>query len=356
MTPAPLSDRRLSRRALLHGALGLGVAASGAPLLVACAGDSGTRLAATGERDPLAPLETTRIVLPQVLESSCVGASALAETFLRKEGFTDVVYRPMKISEVVAALGSGDADFGMGYAAALLGAVDTGGRLLIVGGMHVGCWQLFATGQIRSIRDLKGGTIAIPGPGPDFLFKAFLGATLSSVGIDLRRDVTLVDYAPNEAKRLLSEGRVDGLLAFPPKSLELASAKTGRVVVNSASDRPWSNYYCCVTAANADWRGRHPVAAQRALRAFLRAADTTAAHPHRAARALVEKRFTANEALAHQNLRELPHDVWRTYDPADTIRFYALRMKEAGLVESTPQQLLDRGCDFAGFQALAREL
>jgi NitT/TauT family transport system substrate-binding protein len=349
----------------LRGAAGLGLAAATGTLLPACGKGGGTREepradapvnAASGKGTAEPPPETTRIRLPKMFPVSCAAAIAVAEPFLREEGFTDVEYLEMTLPDAVERTASGVVDFAQGYAAAYLPAVDAGAPIVMLSGLHVGCWQVFAAGGVRSISDFKGRTIAIPSPGPELYFRAFLAATLANVGIDLRRDVTLVGYRPPEAAELLTSGRVDGLLALPPLSLDLRAKGIGTVVLNSSVDRPWSGYFCCMASVNRAWMERHPVATRRALRAVLRAADVTAKEPDRAARVMVDGGFTDNFAYACENLRELPHDVWRRFDPADTIRFYALRMKEAGLVKGTPEQLLERGCDFRHLAGLKQEL
>ena len=54
-------------------------------------------------------------------------------------------------------------------------------------------------------------------------------------------------------------------------------------MVNSAADRPWSQYFCCMLIANRDFVRQNPVATKRALRAILKAADLCAHEPERAA-------------------------------------------------------------------------
>ena len=66
-------------------------------------------------------------------------------------------------------------------------------------------------------------------------------------------------------------------LGFPPDPQELRARKIGHVVVNSAVDRPWSQYFCCMATANREFVRKHPVATKRALRAILKAADLCAA-------------------------------------------------------------------------------
>jgi NitT/TauT family transport system substrate-binding protein len=183
-----------------------------------------------------------------------------------------------------------------------------------------------------------------------------MAMTLANVGVDLRKDVNVVSYVPSEAADLLSSGRVDGLVAFPPIYQELRARGIGTVVVNSMVDRPWSDYFCCMATVRRDWMERHPVATRRALRAVLRAADVAAAEPERAARTMVDGGFTPDYDLAVAALKEIPYHVWREYDPVDSLRFYALRMKEAGLIKSTPDQLIETGTDFRYLEELKTEL
>jgi NitT/TauT family transport system substrate-binding protein len=53
---------------------------------------------------------------------------------------------------------------------------------------------------------------------------------------------------------------------------------------------------------------------------------------------------------------KLPYDRWRQYNPEDTIRFYALRLHEAGMIKSTPQKILAQGADWRFFNELKKEL
>ncbi len=351
-----LDAHHLSRRALLRGAAGLGLAAATGTLLPACSsggnGDTGGAAVSKAKSEP--PPETTTIRLHMAPPVSCIAAQAMAEPFLREEGFTDVQYLKLLPTNLAGPLSAGETDFTMGYAAAIMLSIDAGEPLVMLSGVHVGCWQVFGTGGIKSIRDFKGKTIAISGPtGPDGVFMA---TTLANVGIDIRKDVQLVNHAPAEGAKVLSSGEVDGLVAFPPISQDLRAKGIGQVILDSMTDRPWSDYFCCTANVNRYWMDKHPVATKRALRALLKGADITAKEPERAARALVDLGFTPDYDLAVQNLREIPYDIWREFDPVDSIRFYALRMKEAGLIKSTPDQILKNGTDFRYLEELKREL
>ena len=59
---------------------------------------------------------------------------------------------------------------------------------------------------------------------------------------------------------------------------------------------------------------------------------------------------------ALQTLNDNPYDKWREYDPEDTLRFYALRMREAGFIKSSPQKIIADGADWRFLDELKREL
>ena len=139
---------------------------------------------------------------------------------------------------------------------------------------------------------------------------------------------------------LFADRKVDAFLGFPPEPQELRARNIGHVVVNSSVDRPWSQYFCCVLAGNRDFIRKNPVATKRVLRAMLKATDFCVSNPAGAARRMVEGGFTARYDYALQTLKDVPYNKWREYDPEDTIRFYALRLREAGMIKQPPTGLL----------------
>ena len=151
-------------------------------------------------------------------------------------------------------------------------------------------------------------------------------------------------------------GKLDAYLAFPPEVQELHARRVGHVILRTAVDRPWSQYFCCMLAANREYAARYPVATKRVIRAVLKAADLCASEPELAARQIVEGGFTERYDFALEALREIPYDKWREYDPDDTLRFYAVRLHELGTIKSTPQQIIANGTDWRFLNELKREL
>jgi NitT/TauT family transport system substrate-binding protein len=109
-------------------------------------------------------------------------------------------------------------------------------------------------------------------------------------------------------------------------------------------------------AGNRDFIQRHPIATKRVTRAILKATDLCVTDPERIAQMLVDGGFTPRYDYALQALNEVPYGAWRDYDPEDTLRFYALRLHEAGMITATPQQIIADGTDWTFLNQLKREL
>jgi len=128
------------------------------------------------------------------------------------------------------------------------------------------------------------------------------------------------------------------------------------VIVNSAQDRPWSQYFCCLLTGNPEFVRTKPIAAKRVARAILRATDLCLSAPTKVARRIVDRGFASNYEYAVQTLSDVPYGKWRDYDPEDTIRFYALRLHEAGMIKSTPDRIIAEGADWRLLREVRREL
>jgi NitT/TauT family transport system substrate-binding protein len=55
-------------------------------------------------------------------------------------------------------------------------------------------------------------------------------------------------------------------------------------------------------------------------------------------------------------MQEVPYNRWREYDLEDTVRFYALRLHEAGMIKSSPQKIITQGTDWRFLNEIKREL
>jgi NitT/TauT family transport system substrate-binding protein len=89
---------------------------------------------------------------------------------------------------------------------------------------------------------------------------------------------------------------------------------------------------------------------------MIKGADVCALEPERAARLLVDRGYTERYDYALAALQEVPYRRWREYDAEDSVRFYALRLHEAGLIKSSQQKLIAQGTDWHFLKELKKEL
>jgi NitT/TauT family transport system substrate-binding protein len=248
----------------------------------------------------------------------------------------------------------GEADFGRNFAPSLVLGIDAGAPVTVVSGLHLGCFEILGRKEIRSLSDLKGGTV-----GANLLLtgdKPLLTIMTASVGLDPVKDLHWVTDPKLRPLDLFVEGKIDGFLAAPPDLQEIRAKNIGHVIVSSIADKPWSQYYCCLLATHTEFAQKYPVATKRVLRAILKAADLCASEPKRVAQLLVDRGYAKRYDYALQVLSDVRYDVWREYDPEDTLRFYALRLYEAGLIQSSPNKLIAEHTDWRFLDELKREL
>jgi NitT/TauT family transport system substrate-binding protein len=350
MMPDERQDSHLvDRRTLLRGAAGVGLTAAAA-LLPACG--SGAKRGAAIEGPPETP--TFRVAKTPI---TCAATQAVASEFMKQEGFTDLQYVELgDPRDLFAKFAAGATDMILYPAPIAALRVDAGDPIVILGGVNSGCFQIVGSAAITSLRDFKGKTIVTGFSGsPDYVF---LALTLANVGIDIQKDVRVIFDRAEESARLLAAGEVDGITALPPFSQALRTSGIGHVVLDSNMDRPWSQYLWNLPTVHREFMEKNPVATKRALRALFKGADLVAKDPERGARIMTDLGFI-DETLYRATLEELraiPHDVWRPYDPVDTLNFYSLRLREAGLIKSTPKQVISRGTDFRFLRELKQQL
>jgi len=260
-------------------------------------------------------------------------------------------------SSVVASslsIARGEVDFAMGYGSVFISAIDTGQPITVLAGVQVGCIEVFANEGIHTIADLKGKRVGIQnlGSSPHVL----LSIMSAQIGLDPAKDIRWISGQSVSPLDLFVDGKIDAYLTSPPESLDMRARRIGHVILNTSVDLPWSQYFCCMLGGNREYVLKYPGATKRVLRAILKAADFCAAEPARAARRIVDGGFTPLYDYALQMFNEIRYVKWREYDAEDTMRFYALRMRDAGFIKSSPQKIIADGADWRFLEDLKREL
>jgi NitT/TauT family transport system substrate-binding protein len=302
------------------------------------------------------PPETTTVRLPRWLGSGyCWAAEYIAGELMRADGLTDLRYveadRSVDSSEWIAR---GETDFDLNYPPNQVKSIDAGVPIKVLTGLHSGCLELIANDSIQSITDLRGKRVGVS------VFNTsahtWLILMASYVGLDPVNEIQWVESGETAPAELFAEGKVDAFLAAPPNAQKMRAQKIGHTILDNAVDRPWSQYFCCMVSGSADYVARYPVATKRVLRAILKAADLCVSDPQWVARQLIDRGFLPQYDYAFQTLKEIRYDRWRDYDPEDSLRFYALRMQETGLIQSSPNKIIAEGTDWRLLNELKREL
>jgi NitT/TauT family transport system substrate-binding protein len=274
---------------------------------------------------------------------------------MRAEGFTDVRYvkgdRSVDQSEWIAR---GETDFSVNFPPNQISSIDAGVPIKVLAGLHSGCLELIAKESIHSVTDLRGKRVGVDG----FNNSRHVWLTLMAayVGLDPVNDIQWVLTEDNKPTELFIEGKIDAFLGTPPQPQQLRASKIGHTILNNAVDRPWSQYFCCMISARADYVNKYPVATKRVLRSIVKAADLCVSDPAMVARQMVDREFVPSYDFALQTLKDIRYDRWREYDAEDSLRFYALRMQELGMIKSTPQEIIAGGTDWRFLGELKREL
>ena len=316
------------------------------------------------------PPEVTSVRLPVFVNvSDCQAPLYIAETLLHGEGITDVQWVGVKFGEgmsdfkAVTAedgpdsadwLRNGLTDFDWNFPPGHIVNIAKGAPVKVLAGIHVGCLELFANDTIRGVADLKGKRVGV-----DLLTGVshqMLIAIVASVGLDPYKDIEWFSDPAYNPVEMFAEGKIDAFLGGPPVPQEMRSRKLGHVILSTGVDKPWSQYYCCMASARSEFVENNPVATKRILRAIMKSVDICVSDPQAAAKDMVAKGFASNYDYALEALTEGSYDTWRDYDPADSLRFWALRMQETGIIKDNPNDLIARGTDWRFLNELKREL
>lgn len=303
------------------------------------------------------PPETTTLRL-RVWKPACWAPFHVAEPLLHEEGFTDVQYVMGSGPKTVQMFQNGEVDLSPSFSANdIVNLEKYAPPLVFLSGLHVGCYALIGSDKIQSVRDLKGKTVwtgSVKDNGPHIFFKSII----AYVGLDPNTDVNYIWVEKGEAVQMFKDGKIDAFMSFPPGPQELMDKGVGRLLVDTNVDRPWSQYFCCMISGHRDFVKMNPIATKRAIRAILKANDIIAANPEFALKVLMEKKIWTKAETKYilQSISEIPYGMWRDYNPEETIRFYAMRLHEVGMLETAPDEFIRKHTDWSILNSMKQEL
>jgi len=260
--------------------------------------------------------------------------SAVEKGFFKEEGLeVELVKCDWKNYKDVLALGGYDITHHL--VMYFLKPLEQGLDVKFTGGIHRGCLRVQAAvnGPIRSVKDLKGKRIGVPGMGtPPFIFA---NRVLGANGIDPSREITWLVFPAGELGLALDKGEVDAIANSEPIGSLLVAQGKVKNIADQALDMPYAAEYCCAVIVNGKFLARNPKASAGATRALLKAAKWVETNPRAAAELSVKAKYLAStvdqNTVSISHLRYVP-----SVSGAQTaVRMAAAEMKRAGMLKRT---------------------
>ena len=258
--------------------------------------------------------------------------TAVEKGFFKEEGL-DVEMVRCEWATYKDALALGRYDVTHHLVMYFLKPIEQGMDVKFTGGVHRGCLrvQSLKGGPIRTVQDLKGKTIGVPGMGtPPFMFAS---RVMGNSGVDPSRDVRWRVYPAGELGLVLERGIVDAVATSEPVGSLLLDSGKVQNVADQAKDAPYKDEYCCAVLVNGKFLARNPGPSAAATRAILKAAKWVDANPAAAARLSVEARYIAStpelNSYAISNLDYAPSVI----GAQDAVLSAAGEMQKGGMLD-----------------------
>ena len=260
--------------------------------------------------------------------------TAYEKGFFKEEGL-DIEFVRCEWATYKDALALGQFDVTHHLVMYFLKPLEQGLDVKLTGGVHRGCLRVQAAvnGPIKTIEDLRGKRIGVPGMGtPPFIFA---NRVLGARGIDPGKEITWRVFPAGELGLALDRGEIDAVADSEPiGTLLLASGKV-RNIADQNKDAPYNEEYCCAVIINGKFLNQNRKASAAATRAILKAAKWVQTNPVAAAKLSVEKKYIAStpelNAIAISNINYVP-SVMGAKDAVDSA---SAEMKKAGMLNAS---------------------
>src|SRR5947207_8560567 len=192
--------------------------------------------------------------------------SAVEKGFFKEEGL-DVSLVKCEWANYKDVLALGGFDITHHLVMYFLKPVEQGLDVRFTAGIHRGCLRVQAglNSEIRTVKDLRGKRIGVPGMGtPPFIFAT---RVLGANGIDAKKEITWLVFPAGELGLALDKGDVDAVADSEPIGSMLIAQGKVRNVADQAADMPYSQEYCCAVIVNGKYLKENPKTTAAATRA-----------------------------------------------------------------------------------------
>jgi NitT/TauT family transport system substrate-binding protein len=157
-------------------------------------------------------------------------------------------------------------------------------KVVLLGHRNGSVITVKTSGDINSVADLRGKTIAIPSPFSTH--HVLLRKVLAENGLKPGSDVRLLDMAPPEMVVALATGRIDGFIVAEPFGAQAEAQKVGKIL--KLSKDIWPDHICCVLNLQERLIAAQPEAVQDLVSGLTRTAAFIKENPAEAAKGSVK--------------------------------------------------------------------
>jgi NitT/TauT family transport system substrate-binding protein len=268
---------------------------------------------------------------------------AYEKNFFKEEGLDAELIRG-DWDFIKESLALGKIDGAQGMLMTYLKPIEQGLDVKFTAGVHKGCMHVLTAkdSPLSKPEDLKGKRIGVSQIGGSPWF--FAARVVGSLGMDIKRDVEWTVYPLAELKQALEKKEVDAISVADPTGELLLSEGFAKDIVNSATDAPYKDEYCCVVVVSGQLIKSDPDTAARLTRAILKAAKWVSSNPQSAAEICVEKKYLSGTAELNARVLAQLNYIPSVEGGAEATRTAASAMQKAGILDASTDlnALVDR--------------
>ncbi|MDR2459328.1 MAG: ABC transporter substrate-binding protein [Deltaproteobacteria bacterium] len=268
--------------------------------------------------------------------SLCEGPIHIAyeNGFFRDEGL-DVELVKLAPGTNFEAITAGQIDASFGLLATLIQPLSNGLPIKITTGLHTGCDKILVKKDsgITTVADLKGKRIGVPSltSSPIMFARRALAHSGVKVG-DKDSEVEFLVFENSELPLALERGAIDAISANDPVASLAAKNNDLLILLDSATDEPFSQQYCCAAYVSASLVEENPDAAARYTRAMQRAAAWIQNNPDETARIQVDKKYVAGDAEFNASVLKTFHYIPSVSGAYNAFGITAGELKDIGIL------------------------
>jgi NitT/TauT family transport system substrate-binding protein len=179
--------------------------------------------------------------------------------------------------------------------------------------------------EVKTIKDLKGKKLGIL---PGIQWRTIATEILSRNGLEVGKDVTLVELAPGLHATALASGEVDSVLTLEPGPTIIREKKLGVEIVPSPTYDIADPFYGGAGIVNTDFINKHPDLVKKVIAVLDRANKEIRNNPDEARTHLKGYTALTDDLIGKVNLPQIK--MWNEIDEKDIAaiqKFYAIFYK-----------------------------